>query len=126
LQYKFCLPTHSISTSADTENLKSYPYDQTLPKWLLLNQPPNWLLSDTLPPWFHTEGTPKWLSDEGFNPPAWMREDEIPHVITNSYGSEGPPLWLLNMEYLPEVDNILHTYINVSIDKKEGMEPIYI
>ena len=57
--------------------------------------------------WLKREDIPDWVVDEAsektFQPPAWMLQDEIPHIITASYGSEGPPLWLLNLDKLPEV-----------------------
>lgn len=86
---KSSLFSQSIPTSR--ENLNYQQYNKALPKLLLSESLPSWLLNDdeSLPSWFYGEGPPKWLTEEGFYPPAWMLEDSIPHVITDSYGSEG-------------------------------------
>jgi hypothetical protein len=119
------LYSQSIPTLADIKDSKNDK--KSLPKWLLSENrsPPYWLLSDDLPPWFFAEGPPKWLSEKGFRPPAWMLQDEIPRIIITSYGSEGPPLWLLNMDKLPDWFNEVDILPNWILAFKEVSPPIW-
>jgi hypothetical protein len=56
--------------------------------------PPYWLLCDDLPAWFTPTRLPIWHA-------TWLIDDEIPLIIKSSYGSDVPPIWLLNLDRLP-------------------------
>ena len=57
--------------------------------------------------WLKEHEIPDWVDfmafEKEFQPPAWMLQDEIPDIVTESFGSKGPPLWLLNLDKFPEV-----------------------
>ena len=97
-----------FTTNYQTNPNDNLPKEETkenskLPGWLSQYNasPPYWLLSDDLPAWFHG-GPPLWLTTKRLNPPRWMLDNVIPPIITESFGEDGPPIWLLKMDKLPE------------------------
>lgn len=129
-----CVTKWDVSMSPEPRGLRSrisaltIRVGRNIPSWLFRRNrsPPYKLLGTDLPLWVFQEGQPAWIREIALKPPSWMLADDIPVIITNSYKTESPPLWMLNMEKLPAWFNEVEVLPNWLLTLGEEAPPAWM